>query len=52
MSAANQLPAAMTVVDLHRSIETSALVCTARRWLPCNPLPAHAMRAKDTIRRR
>jgi hypothetical protein len=32
---------------VNRSTIKSSQVCTARRWLPCNPLFAHAMRVED-----
>lgn len=28
-------------------ITESSRLCEARRWLPCNPLDAHAMKAED-----
>jgi hypothetical protein len=38
------------VVKVSRSIEQSARLSEARRWLPCNPLVAFAMRAEDARR--
>jgi len=35
-----------------RAIKKASRVAAARRWLPCNALLVHAMRAEDAIRRR
>ncbi len=37
---------------LNASIEMSSRVAAARRWIPCNPLDAHAMRVEDAMRGR
>ena len=39
------------VVKVSRSIEQSARLSEARRWLPCKPLVAFAMRVEDARRR-
>jgi hypothetical protein len=37
---------------VNRSIVKSSNVSATRRWLPCNPLFAHAMRVEDAWRER
>jgi hypothetical protein len=37
---------------VNRSIVKSSQVSAARRWLPCNPLFAHAMQVEDAWRER
>jgi hypothetical protein len=37
---------------VNRSIVKSSQVSAARRWLPCNPLSAHAMQVEDLWRER
>ena len=36
---------------VNRSIMTSSRIAAARRWIPINPLDAHAMRVEDAWRR-
>ena len=40
------------VEKVSRSIERASYIAAARRWLPCNPLTAHAMRVEDAISQR
>ena len=35
---------------VNRSILRSSQISAARRWLPCNPLLAHAMQVEDRVR--
>ncbi len=37
---------------VNRSIVKAARISAARRWLPCNPLDAHAMKVEDAWRER
>ncbi len=41
------LAASLCSERMSRSIVFSAWLSEARRWLPCNPLDAHAMRVED-----